>query len=243
MSMSVLKASLIVIVPIMFMVSSAVILNAQTPATEGTDELCGLNPGLHAAITSTLASHPPTGYEDTETYRSLMYFWGTVIKDAEWCQNGRMVGVDPDLAERTMRWHYGNASEFMRQYTEMVQGTSTPAPAATPSATPVPAAPAASVWTVGDRYTDGITGTISVQIVTIAVSHNVDSLWESPGLLIRCSSTKPYEFSSIGVDSTWPQASRLMVYSTGMFVGMLIPHYRTNGTNLLRMRPLFPETL
>ncbi len=128
----ILKAGLTVAVLLMLMTSGAVLLNAQTAATEGMDELCGLNPGLHAAITQTLASHPPMGYEDTETYQSLMYFWATVIKDAEWCATGRLAGIDPDLAERTMRWHYGNASEFMRQYREMVQG-------ALPTATPIPA--------------------------------------------------------------------------------------------------------
>ena len=114
---------------------------AQDQATTGTDELCALNPGLHAAITDTLARWPPTVYEHTDTYRSLMYFWGTVIKDAEWCQNGRGGGIDPDLAERTMRWHYGNASEFMRQYEALRQpATPTPIPTPTPTPTATPAA-------------------------------------------------------------------------------------------------------
>ena len=112
---------------------------AQDQATTGTDELCALNPGLHAAITDTLARWPPTGYEHTDAYRSLMYFWGTVIKDAEWCQNGRGGGIDPDLAERTMRWHYGNASEFMRRYEALRQpATPTPTPTATPAALSFP---------------------------------------------------------------------------------------------------------
>ena len=94
-------------------------------AAPSAEELCALNPGLHAAITDTLTRWPPTGYEDTDTYRSLMYFWGTVSKDAEWCQNERGGGIAPDLVERTMTWHYGNASEFMRQYEAMRAGVYT----------------------------------------------------------------------------------------------------------------------
>ncbi len=108
-------------------------------ASPGVEELCNLNPGLHTAITDTLTRWPPTSYEHTDTYRSLMYFWGAVIKDAEWCQGERRLGVDPDIVERTMTWHYGNASEFMRQYEALRQpATPTPTPTATPAALSFP---------------------------------------------------------------------------------------------------------
>ena len=152
-----------------------------TQATQGTDELCALNPGLHAAITDTLASWPPTGYEDTDTYRSLMYFWGGVIKDAEWCQNWREGGVDPDLVERTMRWHYGNASEFMRQYQAMVQGET---PTATPTTVPATVTPTPVPPWVQQRLvehnrmpTNAYTLAEPDDAVWIAVSYENDTQW------------------------------------------------------------------
>lgn len=180
----VFRAGLIVGVLFMLATSGAMLIKAQTAATEGMDELCGLNPGLHAAITDTLASHPPRGYEDTETYLSLMYFWGAVIKDAEWCTNGRRAGIDPDLAERTLRWHYGNASEFMRQYTAMVQGVvptstptavpPTPAPTAVPP-TPTPTAVPEPIVLEGIGQTATDTFTLAEGIYSVAFTHNGSS--------------------------------------------------------------------
>ena len=165
MNKHVFRAGLIVVL-FMLVTSGAMLVKAQTDATAGMDELCGLNPGLHAAITDTLASYPPSGYEDTETYLSLMYFWGAVIKDAEWCTTGRRAGIDPDLTERTLRWHYGNASEFMRQYTAMVQSG---VPAATPVPTPEPTP---NLFTGTGTRTERVNLDSGLWIAHIAVTEN-----------------------------------------------------------------------
>lgn len=211
------------------------LIKAQTAATEGMDELCGLNPGLHAAITDTLASHPPGGYEDTETYLSLMYFWGAVIKDGEWCTNGRRAGIDPDLTERTLRWHYGNASEFMRQYTAMVKGTlpeatatATPTPAPIATATPAPSKE--TVWLVSES-TDPLTDEKKVNFFTYAVDHNVASRFNEPYLAVRCNSANPNQaFVVWGGDS--------LAGTDGLFDGYVrwdaepaLPHRWSESTN------------
>ncbi len=103
-------------------------------------EICALNPGLQTAINDTFSRWPPVApYTGSEVYGNLLYFRGTVIDDKRWC-DVYADASNADLVLQTMLWHYGNASQFMRQYQAMVQAGAAPAPTATvaPRSSPTP---------------------------------------------------------------------------------------------------------
>ena len=99
-------------------------------------DICALNPGLQAAINDIFTRWPPAEpYTSKEIYGNLIYFELMVRQDKAWCEKNSDVS-NPDLVLQTMLWHYGNASEFMRQYQAMMQASAAAPPAPTPTATP-----------------------------------------------------------------------------------------------------------
>jgi hypothetical protein len=124
-----------------------------------TAAVCPQIPSLLAAVDYTMRTWPNAAPAD-----DLTYFVQMVRADQQWCAAGAQPSV---LVQATLGWHFGNASEALRTYQGVAQGTPsatatvvvkpTETPAAAPTATVMPPSFSGTVADCAPPINDSIT--------------------------------------------------------------------------------------
>lgn len=106
-----------------------------------TNEICSQIPAFLEARDYTLTTWPTAASMDAAA--GLTYFSAMVEADHSWCTSPSPAD-SAGLVDRTLRWHFGNASEALRQYQITAQSVPT-------TAAPAPATPAPSSDVTGEQ--------------------------------------------------------------------------------------------
>ncbi|GEM_PF-3988591 len=100
-------------------------------------DICALGPGLLSAVNTTVSTYPYQTYTGPPDILTNLFYYADAVEmlDTVWCRTASQMS-HPEGIRNTMLWHYGNASQAMRDYQ---QAASRSAPAPAPTAAPAPA--------------------------------------------------------------------------------------------------------